>query len=85
LAEFHRLIDKAVLRPSRAYSRISSLTEQGMNMATWKQLTLVTKSKVVVNLDTVVMIARGETATELTFVSGGGVMVNERPEEITRV
>ena len=53
-------------------------------MATWKQLTLITKSKVVINLDTVVMIARGETATELTFVSGG-VMVDERPEEITRV
>jgi len=56
-----------------------------MNMATWKQLTLVTKSKVVVNLDTVIMIVRGETATELTFVSGGGVMVDERPEEIIRV
>ena len=52
-------------------------------MATWKQLTLITKSKVVVNLDTVVMIARGDRY-RTDFVSGG-VMVNERPEEITCV
>jgi hypothetical protein len=53
-----------------------------MNMAEWKWLTLVTNAKVEVNLDAVVMIARAENGAELTFLSGGGLIVNERPEDI---
>ncbi|MGA7083460.1 MAG: hypothetical protein WB005_09840, partial [Pseudolabrys sp.] len=53
-----------------------------LNMATWKRLTDIEKSRIEIDLDTIAFMYSNGNGTEIHFSSGHTLTVRESPEAV---